>query len=464
MLAVILGARSAARPFHAPSMQHCDTLITADWCIPVEPHRQVMEHVGVAVTDGRIVAVLPAADATETYAARTRIDRPGHVLIPGFVNAHTHAAMTLFRGLADDLELQRWLKEAIWPAEARWVGAEMVRDGTRLAIAELLLSGCTCFSDQYYFPEIVAQTAADMSVRAVVGTPVADYPTAWAASGDEYLAKGADLVHDPYADHPLISTCFAPHSALSVSDDTFAALRVLADQLDKPVQIHLHESAQEIEMSLEACGHRPLERLRTLGLVNSSLLAVHAVHVNDDEVRLLAEAGVSLAHCPRSNLKLADGIAPVQSFLDAGIAVGLGTDGAASNNALDMPGEMRTAALVGKARAGRADAVSAAAALRMATLDGAAALGLGDAIGSIETGKWADLVCIDLQRFNSQPVYDPLSQLVYTVQPDQVRDVWVAGRALVEAGQLTLIDGGEILRRASEWRARIAATEDEYSV
>ena len=444
-------------------MQHCDTLISADWCIPVEPHRQVMEKASVAVTDGRIVAVLPTADACEAYAARTRVDRPGHVLIPGFVNAHTHAAMSLFRGLADDLPLQRWLKEAIWPAEARWVGAEMVRDGTRLAIAELLLSGCTCFSDQYYFPEIVAQTAADMSVRAVIGTPVADYPTAWAASADEYLSKGAELVHDPYADHPLISTCFAPHSALSVSDEAFATLRVLADQLDKPVQMHLHESEQEIEASLAACGLRPLERLRTLGLVNSSLLAVHVVHVDADDVRLLGEAGVSVAHCPRSNLKLADGIAPITALLDAGITVGLGTDGAASNNTLDMPGEMRTAALVSKTRAGRADALSAAAALRMATLDGAAALGVGDTVGSIEPGKWADLVCVDLQRVNSQPVYDPLSQLVYTVQPDQVRDVWVAGRPLVQGGQLTLVDSGEILRRASEWRERIAAGEERNS-
>ena len=243
-------------------MQHCDTLISVDWCIPVEPDRQVLEACSVAVADGRVVAVLPTSEARATFDARTVIDRPGHVLIPGFVNAHSHAAMTLMRGMADDLPLDRWLKEAVWPAEARWAGAEMVRDGTRLAIAELLLSGCTCLSDQYFFPEIVAETAADMNMRAMVGTPVTEYPTQWATSPAEYLSKGTDLVHDPFADHPLISTCFAPHSTLTVSDATFADLRVLADQLDKPVQIHLHESGQEVATSVDQTGKRPLERLQ----------------------------------------------------------------------------------------------------------------------------------------------------------------------------------------------------------
>jgi 5-methylthioadenosine/S-adenosylhomocysteine deaminase len=324
-----------------------------------------------------------------------------------------------------------------------------------------LLSGSTCFSDQYYFPEIVAETAAAMQVRAVVGTPVTEYATAWAASPAECLAKGAELVHDPFADHPLVSTCFAPHSALTVADETFADLRVLADQLDKPIQMHLHESEHEIDTSVAECGRRPLQRLDDLGLVNSSLLAIHAVHMNDAEIKLLADSGVGVAHCPRSNLKLADGIAPVQEFLDAGIVVGLGTDGAASNNVLEMPGEMRAAALLAKARAGRADALPAASALRMATLESATALGIDAVTGSIEPGKWADLACIDLTHVNSQPVYDPLSQVVYTVQPSQVQDVWVAGRHQVERGRLTLIDTEEILRRAAEWRRRMSSTEDD---
>lgn len=447
-------AAGAAR-FLALEMQHCDTLISAEWCIPVEPDTRVLAGHSVAVTDGRIIDVLPAAVARETYTAGAVVDRPGHVLIPGFVNVHTHAAMTLFRGYADDLALESWLREVIWPAEARWVGAEMVRDGTRLAIAEMLLSGCTCFGDQYYFPEIVAETASDMHVRAMVGTPVIDVETQWAGSASECLSKGADLVHDRYADHPLISSCFVPHSTPTLSDETFAELRVMADQLDKRIQIHLHESTSEIEASLRDTGKRPIDRLRDLSLLNASLLAVHAVHVTEEEIAQFAEAGVAVAHCPRSNLKLADGIAPVRDFLDAGLTVGLGTDSAASNNTLDMPGELRTAALLGKARADDAAAIPAAAALRMATIEGARCLGLEDETGSIEAGKWADLACIDLSQLNSQPVYDPLSQLVYTMQPGQVSDVWIAGRHQLERGRLLDVDEGEILSRTAEWRARI---------
>jgi len=436
-------------------MPQCDTLILAGWCIPVEPHGLALTDHAVAISDGRIVDLLPAADARHRYVPGVLIERPDHVLIPGLVNAHTHAAMTLLRGLADDLPLERWLKEAIWPAEKRWAGAEMVRDGTRLAIAEMLLGGCTCFSDQYYFPEIVAETAANLHMRAMVGTPVLEFPTAWAENAAEYLNKGADLVHDRYADHPLISTCFVPHSTATVSDESFGALRVMADQLDKRIQIHLHESAQEIEDAIATTGKRPFARLEALGLVNASLMAVHAVHLTDEEITRFADAGVSVAHCPRSNLKLADGIAPVTAMQNAGITVALGTDGAASNNVLDMLGEMRTATLLAKTETSDASVLPAAGALRMATLEGARALGLDKRIGSIESGKLADLACIDLMHLNSQPLYDPISQLVYTVQSHQVQDVWVAGRHQVENGALVQIDQAEILQRTFEWRQRI---------
>lgn len=440
-------------------MQPCDTLISAGWCVPVAPEQHVLENFAVAVTDGRIIDVLPAKLARETYSAGAVIDRPGHVLIPGFVNVHTHAAMTLFRGYADDLPLERWLREAIWPAETRWAGAEMVRDGTRLAIAEMLLSGCTCFGDQYFFPEIAAATAVEMHMRAVIGTPVIDFETQWAGSASECLAKGAELVHDRYADHPLISSCFVPHSAPTVSDQAFAELRVMADQLDKRIQIHLHESLGEIEESVRDTGKRPIQRLRDLGIVNASLLAVHAVHLTDDEIALFAGAGVAVAHCPRSNLKLADGIARVQDMLDAGLTIGLGTDSAASNNVLEMPGEMRAAALLAKAQSGNAAALPAPQALRMATIEGARCLGLDAEIGSIEAGKWADLACVDLSQLNSQPVYDPLSQLVYTLQPQQVRDVWVAGRHQVEDGRLMDVNEKDLLARTAEWRQRIGGSQ-----
>ncbi len=319
----------------------------------------------------------------------------------------------------------------------------------------MLVSGCTSFSDQYFFPEIVAETAADMHMRAVVATPVLEFSTPWADTAAECLNKGTDLVHDRYADHTLISSAFAPHSTGTVSDETFAELRILADQLDKRVQIHLHESAQEITDAIAATGERPVDRLQRLGLVNSSLLAVHAVHLTSDEIELFADSGVSIAHCPNSNLKLADGIAPVTALSSAGITVGLGTDGAASNNSLNMLGEMRIAALLAKAKSDDATAIPAAAALRMATLGGARALGLEDEIGSIEPGKWADLACIDLMHLNSQPVQDPLSQVVYAIHPHQISDVWVAGRHQLEHGALAQIDLAAILRRSAEWREQI---------
>jgi 5-methylthioadenosine/S-adenosylhomocysteine deaminase len=438
-------------------MEQCDTLIEARWCIPVEPQAATLEDHAIAVTNGRIVAILPIDEARARFSPGASVRRPDHLVIPGLVNAHTHAAMTLFRGFADDLPLERWLREGVWPAERRWVSAEMVRDGSKHAIAEMLKGGVTCFSDQYFFPEIVAEAAIDLHVRAMIGAPVLDAETVWAKNGAECLSKASDLLHDPYADHPLISTCFAPHSTDIVSDETFNALRVLADQLDRRIQIHMHESATEIENALKQTGMRPMERLSRLGLVNASLMVVHAVHLTEDEMAELAAAGVSATHCPNSNLKLASGMAKVHAMRNAGINVALGTDGAASNNVLDMLGEMRTAALLAKAVAGDATALDANTAIRMATLDGARALGLADSIGSLVPGKWADITCIDLQHVRSQPVYDPASQLVYTCAADQVSDVWVAGRHHVDDGRLTVADEHEILNRSAEWQRRIAA-------
>ena len=439
-------------------MQHCDTLIVPRWCVPVEPAGVVLEDHAVAIIDGRIAEILAVEQAKSRYQPSVLVERPDHVLIPGLINAHTHAAMTLFRGLADDMPLEAWLHEGIWPAERRWVSAEMVRDGTELAIAEMIRGGITCFSDQYFYPEIVAEAAVDLSMRAVIATPVVDFRTGWAENAAEYLQKAADLVHDPYADHPLVTTAFAPHSTFALSDESFATLRVLADQLDVRVQIHLHETAAEVEISLRDTGRRPYERLLDAGLVNRSLLAVHAVHMTDDEIARFAEAGVSVAHCPNSNLKLASGIAPIDRYRRAGLNVALGTDGAASNNMLDMFSEMRTAALLAKATAQDASAVSADEALHMATLGGARALGLERVTGSIETGKWADLACVNLGTLNSQPIYNVVSQLVYASRSDQVADVWVAGRRHLENGQFAHIDTASLLARGNEWRDRMADT------
>ena len=441
-------------------MQHCDTLIAPRWCVPVEPANVVLTDHAVIVNDGRVSDILPLTEAREKYQPSISIVKPDHVLIPGFVNAHTHAAMTLMRGLADDMPLQEWLEDGIWPVEKRWVGAEMVRDGTELAIAEMIAGGTTCFSDQYFFPEIVAETAVDLQMRAMVGTPIIEFPTAWAQNASEYLNKASDLVHDPYVDHPLISTCFAPHSSNALSDESFVELRVLADQLDVRVQMHLHETTAELAMAVEKTGKRPIQRLHELGLINASLLAVHCAHMNAEEIEQIAAAGVNVAHCPRSNLKLASGIAPVANYRDAGINVAIGTDGAASNNTLDMLAEMRATALLAKAVTSDASAISATEALRMATLDGAASLGLAKETGSIESGKWADLACVDLNRLHSQPVYDPVSQLVYTARADQVTDVWIAGKHQLDNGQLTQIDTHSLLQRSNEWRDRFATTQN----
>ncbi len=439
-------------------MQHCDTLIAPRWCVPVEPANVVLTDHAVVVNDGRITDVLPLADAREKYQPSAFIEKPDHVLIPGLVNTHTHAAMTLMRGLADDMPLEAWLEKGIWPVEKRWVSAEMVRDGTELAIAEMIAGGTTCFSDQYFFPEIVAETAVDLQMRAMVGTPIIEFPTAWASDASEYMNKASDLVHDPYVDHPLISTCFAPHSTYALSDESFVELRVLADQLDVRIQIHLHETAAEITTAIERTGKRPFDRLNELGIVNPSLLAIHCVHMNDTEIEIFAESGVNIAHCPRSNLKLASGIAPVTKYREGGVNVAIGTDGAASNNTLDMLAEMRKTALLAKTSASDASAISASEALRMATLDGATALGLARETGSIESGKWADLCCVDLNRLHSQPVYDPVSQLVYTARADQVTDVWIAGKHQLDNGRLTQINTDSLLERCNEWRDRFAAS------
>ena len=440
-------------------MQHCDILIAPRWCVPIEPAGIVLSDHAIAVADGRILDLLPLSEARQKYQSSVLIRRPHHALIPGLVNTHTQAAMTLLRGFGGDLPHASWLAERVWPVERRWVSAEMVRDGTELAVAEMLRAGITCFSDQYYFPEIVAETAVDLNIRAMIGTLVMDAPTSWAGDAEECLRKGSDLVHDAYAAHPLISSCYAPHSLGALSESSFTELRVTADQLDVPVQVRLHETQAEIAASVEQTGKRPFARLDELGLVNASLLAVHAVYLTDSEIERCAETRVSIARCPRSNLKLASGIAPISRYRSAGINVGIGTDGAASNDMLDILAEIRLATLLARAQTSNAAIITPADALRMGTLDSARALGLAGSIGSLETGKYADLACIDLTRMNSQPVYDVLSTLVFSTNACQVTDVWVAGKHQLEDGKLNSIKTDELLERSREWRDRIAATQ-----
>jgi 5-methylthioadenosine/S-adenosylhomocysteine deaminase len=438
------------------ALRAIDALIEARWVIPVEPSGVTLDHAAVAVHEGRIVEVASAAEARARYEPRAHYECPRHALLPGFVNAHTHAAMTLLRGFADDLPLMTWLHKHIWPAERKWMNPGFVRDGTELAIAEMLRGGTTCFNDMYFFPDVVARVAAEHGMRAVVGMIVVDFPTSWAETAAEYFSKGL-AVHDAYRNHPLVSTAFAPHAPYSVSDATLAKLRKLADQLDVPVHMHVHESADEIAGSLAKHGQRPLGRLAALGLLSPALLAVHATQLDDDEIGELARHGASVVHCPESNMKLANGWCPVARLVKAGVNVAIGTDGASSNNDLDMLYETRSAALVAKAVACDPAALTAPQALRMATLGGARALGLGDEIGALTPGRWADLTAIDLSAMRTQPVFDPVPQIVYAASSEQVTDVWVAGRHLVSEGVPTRIDLEDVRARATAWQDRITA-------
>ncbi len=433
-----------------------DLRLDAEWVVPIEPADKVLEHHSVLVGEGRIIAILPSREADSHYLFRERVRLPGHALIPGLVNLHTHAAMTLLRGYADDLPLMTWLQGRIWPAEGRWMSADFVRAGSRLACLEMLKGGVTCFNDMYFFPETAIEAAQEANLRIAAGMIVLDFPTAYAADPDGYLQKGMD-VRDTYRDQPLVSFCMAPHAPYSVGDRTLEKALTYAEQLNLPIHIHIQETHDEIRQSLETHKVRPLERLRLLGLLGPDLIGVHAVHLLDEEIAMLAEHGCHIAHCPSSNLKLANGAAPITAMLEKSINIGLGTDGAASNNRLDIWEEMRLAALLAKGMSGRADALPAHHALRMATLNGAMALGLEAKIGSLEVGKQADLVAVDLSGSDTQPCYDPLSQLVYSAGRQQVSHVWIAGRQVVRNRECLSLDAGEVVRHARQWREQIIA-------
>ena len=439
------------------AMQSADLIITARWIIPVEPEGQVLDDHALVVRDGQIIDLLPSAEAIQRYVAPELIRRPNHVLLPGLVNAHTHSPMTLFRGFAGDMPLDAWLGQHIWPAETRWVDAGFVRDGAELAMLEMLRGGTTCFNDMYFFPDVIARAVDASGLRACVGMIVLEHPTVWAQDAEEYLRKGL-AVRDQFRDHPRISMVFAPHAPYTVSDSSFRQIQLLANELDTQIHMHVHETADEVSDSERHFSRRPLQRLDELGLLTPLLAAVHMTQLLPEEISLLRERGVSVVHCPESNLKLASGFCPVAEIAAAGINIALGTDGAASNNDLDMFGEMRSCALLAKGVAQRADVAPAASVLSMATLNGAQALGLRDRIGSLLAGKEADVICVDLSAAATQPVYDPVSQLVYATSRDQVSDVWVAGRQLLSGGQPMMADAALILARAEAWRMRLSAT------
>ena len=430
------------------------TLVEAGWVLPVSPANTVLRDHAVVITGGRIRAVLPLSEAHARFPGAGRVQLDGHALLPGLINLHTHAAMTLMRGIADDRALMDWLQNHIWPVESRLVSAEFVHDGTLIACAEMLRGGVTCFNDMYFYPDAAARAALAAGMRASLGIIAIELPSAYAADAQDYLSKGL-ASRDSLKNEPLLTFCISPHAPYTVSDRTFERIAMLQGELELPLHIHVHETREEIEQSLASHGVRPLARLHALGLVDSSLIAVHAIHLTETEIRLLAEKGCHVAHCPTSNLKLASGIAPVPRLLAAGINLSLGTDGAASNNRLDLFSEMRLAALLAKGAGGDPTVLPAHTVLEMATIRAARALGIDDRVGSLEPGKFADMTAVDLGALELQPSYDPLSHLVYAAGREHVSHVWVGGELLVEDGRLTRLDPQELMAKASRWKNRI---------
>jgi 5-methylthioadenosine/S-adenosylhomocysteine deaminase len=437
-------------------MPHRYQILQPDWIVTVNQGFEVLQDYAVVIEDNRIQSLtsVDEIDQLPCYPQAEIVRLPDCALMPGLVNSHTHASMSLFRGMADDLPLMEWLTGHIWPAEARWVDGEFVVDGFKLAAAEMIRSGTTCLSDMFYFPDEVARCAQQIGMRTVVGLIVLDFPSPWAQNADEYLHK-ALAVHDEIREFSLVSSALAPHAPYTVSDEPLRQIAMYSNELDVPVHMHVHETAAEVAEAQQKTGMRPLQRLDQLNLLNSSLVAVHMTELNQFEIERLAEAGVNVAHCPESNLKLGSGICPVATLLENGVNLCLGTDGASSNNDLDLLGEMRSAALLAKGSSGNARACTARQAIEMATINGARALGMGDQIGSIDVGKCADLIAINLSALNTQPLYDPVAQIVYAASSRQVSHVWIDGVAQLRDYEFCHLDSHEIIARARSWAQKI---------
>lgn len=438
----------------ADTITAADSRINARWLIPVEPFGVVLEHQAVILQGSRIADVLPQSEADLKYRTRETVNLDRHVVMPGLINLHGHTAMSLFRGLADDLPLMTWLNDHIWPAEGKFVSEQFVLDGTRLAMAEMLRTGTTTFSDMYFFPEVTAQAAHDAGMRAQVCFPLMDMPTVWGSGPDEYLRKGAALIEQWRRDD-YIMPAIGPHAPYTVSDQPLKEAVALAGETGAAIQLHLHETTFEVDEAVKASGMRPVARMAELGVLGKNTQCVHMTQIDDSDLEQLVRSGAHIVHCPESNLKLASGLCPVQKLMDHGINVTIGTDGAASNNDLDLFGELKTAAMVAKVVAGDASALSAHRALEMATLNGARALGREQELGSLVAGKLADLIAVDLSDPFLQPVYDPASHLVYSNHGRAVSHSWIHGVPQLQDGRLTRIDVPDLMLRVSEWRQQI---------
>lgn len=436
-------------------------LICPRYLVPVRPRDLVLEEHAVLIDpgNGSVIEIGPKETLQNRHSGAEKVELHDHALLPGLVNMHTHSPMTLLRGYADDLKLDDWLKRHIWPAEARWADGEFVADGTRLAMVEMLRSGTTCFNENYFFPDRIAEAADQAGMRAIIGIPVIEFATAWAESTCQYIDKGLEL-EARYRDHELVGFSFAPHALYSVPHEAMRRVVQEANQRELRIHLHLLETAWEIEHARSQGFEHPLELARQLGMLGHRLLAVHMVHLSQQDRAMLAETGVNIVHCPHSNLKLASGICRTADLVGKGINVCVGTDGAAANNTLSMFDEIRTAALLAKGQSGDPEAIDAMTALEMATINGARALGLEHQIGSIEAGKQADMCAVNLHHARTQPTHDVISQLVYAAPGHQVTDVWVAGRRLLKNNELRTLDEDSILDTAAAWSERMRVGAD----
>jgi 5-methylthioadenosine/S-adenosylhomocysteine deaminase len=436
-------------------MNKADYIICGDYVLTMNAGFESIRQGAIAVQGSSIIEVGKSDDLMQRYPEAEVIVGENKVLLPGLINTHCHAAMVFFRGLADDLPLKEWLENHIWPAEARWLTPEFVYDSTELACLEMLKAGITTYNDMYFFGDSTARATRALGMRASLGAGIIDFPTVAASTLDEYLANAERFIANWKGDD-LISPCIAPHGAHTCGPETLRRSKELAERLDVQLHMHLSETRWEVEEIISKHGKRPVEYLDSIGFLDERLIAAHCVHLDEGEISLIAKRSVSVSHCVESNLKLASGIAPVPQMLKSGVRVTLGTDGAASNNDLNILSEMSTAAKLHKAIANDPTVMNSKTALLMATRWGAEALGMGDKIGSLEKGKAADVISINLKRPHLTPLYDIYSHIVYSAMASDVETVIVGGRLLIRNG--THVSGMEdsIMQKASEWQSRIA--------
>ena len=440
-----------------PNKKNASIIISASWIFTSNSEGQLLSDYSIVIENDKIIDLVPQDKVFDEYEANDTYQLTDHILIPGLINTHTHAAMSLFKGFADDLPLQDWLNDYIWPAEKEFINSSFVKDGSILALSEMIKSGVTTFNDMYFFPDATAEAVKELGVRSNIGLIVLDFPTNYATDPEDYLLKGFEF-RDKWRNEELITTSIAPHAPYSVSDEAFTLINTYSEELSINIHTHLHETQWEIEDSIEKYGITPVQRLNNLGIIGPSLMAVHCVHLNDQDMATLAKNKVSIVHNPSSNMKLGSGISDIAKMLKQNLNISLGTDSSASNNRIDIMEEMRLAALLIKGSTKSPELFSANEAIKMATINGAKALGLESIIGSIEKNKKADLVAIDLNSIENQPIYNPLTTLVYSSSRSDVSYVWIDGEIKLKDKKLVKIDEERIIQLAKKWQRKLKKT------